>query len=593
MKIERLLNQIIKDRFVKLISKDYKLYLTILAFFAIVITLTSIYLRHENYIYFWDQATYFVKYRTIDAQLSSQDKPLLPLVLQSINKDDYNLLPVVFLIPFRRLFGESRLAYIYSVIATYAFPSILLFILLIKTSFWQSISKSRLRHIYPLIIFLSLIPQFWIPILRGYTDVAGLIVTMALYILSFRILKENRILDFALAGLLLPIPIILRPWYMVWVVAYAGVLAGIVMVNSLIKKDLRLKNLLLSSRNVFLMLAFSISLFLFLSKPLLVRIISTNYSYIYSAYKANTSLYDSLLNTVDYIGPIYVLLSLAGVLVSLIDKKIRTFSLFIFLQTLASWAIFTKIQEPSIQHFYLILPAIIFFIGAFFIFLYKKIPSGQGRLTFVSVFAVFQVINYAFVFAPDANKNFSGLGFIAAETRSYPLQRSDIGEIDKLLETLDSLARNEGLVYVLSSSYVLNDQILMNRCLDYPEFGVCNKILDANHVDKRDGFPYQFYLAKYVVITEPVGYHLNPQEQKVVGILADELTKKRGIGLAFVKLPYEFELEENTKAYIFEKKLPITETDKNNLFLLFYKLYPDIESSSTTVLGKFIKPKDE
>jgi hypothetical protein len=150
-------------------------------------------------------------------------------------------------------------------------------------------------------------------------------------------------------------------------------------------------------------------------------------------------------------------------------------------------------------------------------------------------------------------------------------------EINNLLDSLATLVKNnDGTIYVLSSTSRLNDEILRSACRSYTHTpAVCKNILFAHHVDKRDGFPFQFLTARYVVIADPIQYHLRPEDQRVVGILADEILNQRGIGLSFRALNYNFTLDNNVKAYIFEKITPFRRSDLDQLSRLFLTHYPD------------------
>jgi hypothetical protein len=111
--------------------------------------------------------------------------------------------------------------------------------------------------------------------------------------------------------------------------------------------------------------------------------------------------------------------------------------------------------------------------------------------------------------------------------------------------------------------------------LQRPHRELSRKIAFTNDVDKRDGFPVQFLTARYVVLTLPFAFHLPPQDQKVIGVLADELVKGEGIGKSYDKLNYEFHLGDGSNAFIYKKTRPL---DPNDLIMLseqFIGFYPN------------------
>ena len=76
----------------------------------------------------------------------------------------------------------------------------------------------------------------------------------------------------------------------------------------------------------------------------------------------------------------------------------------------------------------------------------------------------------------------------------------------------------------------------------------------------------------------PIQYHLNPNDQRVIGILGDPILQQKGIGASYVKLPYEFTLDNHVKAFIYEKKFPFRTTDIEDLINRFISYYPDKKS---------------
>ena len=144
-----------------------------------------------------------------------------------------------------------------------------------------------------------------------------------------------------------------------------------------------------------------------------------------------------------------------------------------------------------------------------------------------------------------------------------------------MVRILDNLAENdENLIYVLASSTILNDDILKHTFLlnGYTSF---NKIFTSFHFDKRDGFPQNFLYAKYIVVADPIQYHLRPEDQRIICILANQIINQKAIGLSFQKLPYKFNLDDNIKIHIYKKVKPQKKSDLANLSKLFMMYYPN------------------
>jgi hypothetical protein len=132
-------------------------------------------------------------------------------------------------------------------------------------------------------------------------------------------------------------------------------------------------------------------------------------------------------------------------------------------------------------------------------------------------------------------------------------------------------------VYVLASSVQLNSDIVANGC-HYFEPGLASleaKLLPTHHVDRRDGFPFQFFRAQYVVLTNPVGYHLAPENQRVIGLLAEELISGEHLGRSYKRLPFEFALDGGSKAYIYKREGRFDVHDLKAISDTFVRLYPE------------------
>jgi hypothetical protein len=155
--------------------------------------------------------------------------------------------------------------------------------------------------------------------------------------------------------------------------------------------------------------------------------------------------------------------------------------------------------------------------------------------------------------------------------------RNDANEIDRMLTTLEELANAQGdRVYVLASSDTFNCSILLNAYLTLNRYENIDHYIKWTHdVDKRDGFPQKFLKAKYVLVGVPIQYHLKPADQRVIGIPAELILSRKGIGTSFHKLPYEFTLDGGVKVYIYEKIKPFSDADIESLSSMFKKYYPD------------------
>ena len=85
----------------------------------------------------------------------------------------------------------------------------------------------------------------------------------------------------------------------------------------------------------------------------------------------------------------------------------------------------------------------------------------------------------------------------------------------------------------------------------------------------------QFLSARYVVITDPIQYQFKPENQKVIGVLADEILQQNEMYSHYRKLPYEFSLDKNVRVYLYEKTKPYRKKELDRLTQAFTEYYPD------------------
>src|SRR5262249_16141403 len=164
------------------------------------------------------------------------------------------------------------------------------------------------------------------------------------------------------------------------------------------------------------------------------------------------------------------------------------------------------------------------------------------------------------------------------QLRSYPLKRNDLDQVYSLLHALNDLTRDsDDKIYILASSMALNASIVLSGCreLEPSLADLERKVMTTHDVDKRDGFPLQFFKARYVVVTNPVGYHLAPENQRVVGLLAEELIRGERLGPSYEQLPFEFMLEDDSRAYIYKRDKNFRAEDLRRISDNFVELYPE------------------
>lgn len=541
---------------------------------------TVYFVRQERFIYSWDLANYWLKYQSLGNLFKTNPLSALCSVLYSLRNDDYNLVPVLFLIPFQLLFGNNRLAFILSIVNIFALPSILLFSLFYRRLTARPYENDSFSTSLIPLITLALLPQFWVPILWGEPGVAGIVVIMLIFLLYFKKpLEQQRLTDLLLLGFLLALVIMVRRWYAYWVVAFFAASASETFALLFPLYRFRMRSYLPAARNLFIIGSSSLAVFFAVASTAAKRMLLTDYADIYSAWKYGNSIMQITIHVFLYLGPLFILLALLGLALSVRTKSERYFALFFLVQYIVAFLLFARTQLFGPQHYYILIPTMAIFSSLFATAVSKRLNKAAAKIFFLTLYIFVLLISFSVVFIPKTSDLVKNIRVLLPNARNYPLVRNDMSEINRILDVLEKelFTGADDHVYVLSSTaFLFNEEILRNACFERePGDSRCNKILKSSHVDKRDGFPFQLLEARYVIVTDPIQYHLGPGDQRVIGIPTEQIIKRKGIGTSYERLPYEFTLDGSVKVYVYEKIRPFERAALDRLSALFMSYYPD------------------
>jgi hypothetical protein len=327
--------------------------------FVIFANLFAIYfISHEQYIYYWDWAHYWKMYIHLNELFIDNPLKALYFLNHSIRHDDYNPLPILPLIPFAWLFGTSRLTYILTITNISLLPSAFMMALFAQRIFVQQFLKPA---ILPLAIagasILALHP-LWIPVLRGFPDILGLLVINIILLRIFsQPFYQQKIKYLITTGVSLCLLVLLRRWYTFWVVAFFPALV-ISQCIYFYQQDMAWRYYVLVIRNATIIgLTFTISLFVF-ATPFMIRIIHTDYADLYSAYKTGLSTFDTAFTVLPYFGCITIALAIMGLVWLVVQKNTRIIGGFLLIQAFIVIYLFARTQNFGVQHYYLLLTSI-------------------------------------------------------------------------------------------------------------------------------------------------------------------------------------------------------------------------------------------
>lgn len=551
------------------------------AVFSLLGLFVAWYVSREKYIYFWDFLGYHKRYVDLGSQFQLSPLRALRSVLLSVRHDEYNSLPTLFLMPFRFAFGPGRLAYISSIAAIFVFPSIALFSIAVRSLARDDEARGPFERAGLALLSVSafaLSPLLWVPVLQGIVDVGGLVIIFLVLILYFRAdLKNQTDASLLSMALLLSLLVMYRRWYAYWVVGFLGAIAVCEALRFAREKERRAQFSLIVKNAVSLGSVCFLSFFL-IATPIAVKMVTTDYTDIYSAYRSKWPILHNLGTIYDRVGPVTLVLAGLGIVFSHRNNKRQPVATFLCVQFVITYVLFTRTQDLGAHHLYWVLATLAFFLVFFARDVFLRAKTIAGKTVFLLAFLTVSLLTFAVTFLPGMNARLGPLEVVLPKARQYPKVRKDLPQMQALMDTLSELSRESGSsIYILSSSFSLNSSLVTEACflLDQPHKELAEKIDPTNDVDKRDGFPIQMLRAGYVVLTLPIGYHLAPRDQRVIGLLADQLVTREGIGKSYDKLNYEFSLEDGSSAFIYRKARHLDPIELKMLSDQFIEFYPN------------------
>jgi len=317
-----------------------------------------------------------------------------------------------------------------------------------------------------------------------------------------------------------------------------------------------------------------IGLMFIFSRSLLMRYIGVNYSEAYSAYLLG-DFWNQILLFVSYFG--LIILGLATIGVVFAYKKSHKNLLFAFigqsvLEGLIGFLLFTRVQTLGVQHMYIILPSVLVPINYLVIYLTNGTNSKKLKLVglLIPVTIILLALNsFTGERQNDVNRSYNLIFGISRNVR--PVVRKDFAEINNLYNDLASIMKPEDYVYFLSSSDILNEDMISNfkipRKADFNISGV-------HHIDKRDGFPVHIFEANYIVVADPIQTHVKRDGQRVITEIAQDILNGKVENLTKIRT---YTIEEGVKLNLYHKDSSYSQEylkDLKNRFKNYYYSLP-------------------
>jgi len=547
------------------------------------------FLAAEHTARYWDQLSYWSRYRELAALFARHPGEALREVVRSVRVDEYNLLPVLAPAAVARWTGTGWSAFVETVHNLFVLPSVL------ALGAWaasvlrmeqepagetQLTASGRSTSTTPSLwdrctlaagppLYLASVSLVWVPALWGYPDVGGCLLAAAALALWLRrpALPASRA-GAAAVGCLLAVLASFRRWYLLW--SAAAIVVALFEAFRLRPRPARRGQLL----SWLVMAATTGIAYTLLSFEHLRRAASTDYRDAYSAYRTGPYLIGNLRLLGSELGPLHLALALVGALVLLRSPVLlaRRAAAFVTLQAVLVLLAFSLIQDLAHTHYALFFPALALLGAAGWLLPWWRSP---WRWAWRLGVAGLLLGNLAAVFVPAATTPSRPWRWLFAADRVHPDVRTDLPQLARLLDVLAARTGGDDRIYVLASSPVLNSEILGRADLSFGYSSPASaRVLPAHEVDRRDGFPFAALDARLVVIAEPIQYHLAPEDQRVVGVLAGEIASGHGIGAYYRRLPDEIHLQPDVTVRLFERQAPPPRSAVDTLLRRFHGWYP-------------------
>jgi len=544
---------------------------------VIVSGFAATYAAQERYVYFWDYALYWNYFLNIGSMLCSDWIQAADAISRSVREWDYNYLAVLPIAPVECFFGDSRLTYTVSIALLLVLPTAFLaarVIVLLNPD--QRPGTQAIVFAVATLFFLLLHPV-WIPVFEGRPDIIGLAFAFAILAIYMRRPLHDRSLSMLVAtGILLAVLFLLRRWYAYWIVAFFPA-AFIADALRLPAQDIT-KGLRRTAQSLALIGAAFAAALWSVATPLMLRIVATDYSEIYSAYKISSGAGGAFLRAIDYFGAPLIVVAGLGLGVSVLRRSTRYLAVFLIVQSLILSLLFYRVQDFNPHHYYLLLPIV--YLGASALFVPPFGTTARRTLLTTGTIA-----GLAYLFLCDLavfsqtwrEKVPSQFSTLLPQATRFPKTRADFDRLGALIVELEKQYRvRPGEIYVIASSVTLNDDIVRNFCREASIKSLnCEEIVLVNHIDKRDGFPHRLLTSRYVVLATPAQYHLRAEDQQVIGILARDFAAGTGIARSFSRAGPSIGIDNGIEVSIFKREEPIQKDAIKALSHEFIALYPE------------------
>ncbi len=488
--------------------KPWQINLIVFAAIALIVNLMAvIYVNLCRDIYYWSNADCWdIARKLADGSIGM---PVWKAVYQSILNGEFNYVPSLLSALFAKLFGNSRMVFILSLVNCYLIPSYILIYLLAK-----KLGKA------PLITMLTVI--FTVPVIlyltfNGFTEMGGFVLCLICFYIYFAIdEKKLSVVSYIGIGIVLSLLILWNSWYLFFSVSFITSMTAYAI---LFRKRPYMCLITLATAVAFLACFFNGYMF----------------RHLLSAYGESKFEFNIILNLrviTRYLGLVFIIGMIAGSGAMVKNNDSRP--IFVWLQILICYVSFTSTKIHGQGHLLMYVPGFVILM----ILSVKYIKTEKLLLT-VIIFALIQSVS---VFLPRTQpksteeiKHISLIPSFSMKAR----KRDSAYDILALKSKLDSIIPEGQYLGVLAYSDILNSDMLKNAepSLNLKQYRIGYIANTIPYFDLPEVNLNPLCNANYMLVAYPAQYIR--ENQKVLRAAVDSFASWSDIAMAYEEM-YEY-----------------------------------------------------
>jgi len=565
---------LIKVSFITGIVIDKKDIMFVAACFVISVVYYWVSFESRSFIYYWDYRNYYTLQLDFETYFMTHNIfDSLKWVAYTIQAYNYNWFLCLFLeFPFF-ITGKTVTGYMLSNVFSILMPLYFALMLLVKKIIDVFLENAP-QYLFNLVYFSMIsLPLMHRAFSYGQPDVFGLIFICVIIILSvdynFSFFDNKRLVLLFITTIFLALT---RRWYLYWIVAFYICYSINLVFNIVSNNKLNRKQIIC---NYFIFGVVSIVVAVIFLHPMLLKIISFDYSYKYSFYNKGGLFYE-FINQKNYLGLIGCGVIIVGVISGVI-KNFRRISLQAIGWYCISIYLFCRVQNMHYHQSLILVPSyLIAFFG-----LYGNLCGLNSKKLIVMVSVVlieFNLLNTTICgFLPEIkNSFFSNASLVTPE-------REDIKKVEEINEWIKMHCNNvDKSVYMLPHGHPYNPDVF--RSHDLPDRTVYDLLPYGSAVLGTHDFPIGLLTAKYIFTCLPFC------DYSIAGKYNDAFLGWANKG-HFI-LVESFDMENGYVFYVYERVTPLSYEEVEyyrNLFCEENELYPE---NFDTVFKRVIEKYD-